>query len=123
MNNGLKPCPCCGGEATDDSDEGVHGKFFQVFCRFCGLTMCGYTIEAARDKWNRRADAPRKTSERPPTEEDGVKDYAGRPCVLAWFTNYKMWMSKPAKNVVNWPEEYPYWMPVPPNPEEEISND
>lgn len=53
MNNELKPCPFCGGEAKVSNVFGRAG----VICKDCQAEMRGYlgmTEEEVKEAWNRR---------------------------------------------------------------------
>lgn len=70
---------------------------------------------------------PRKTAECPPTEADGeVFDsrwLSGRNSVIAWSSLHKLWVTKKVISVTSYPDCYPFWIPAPPNPEEDTSHD
>lgn len=70
---------------------------------------------------------PRKTSECPPTEKDGViMDscwLSGKNSVIAWSSMHKLWVTKKVVSVASYPDDYPFWIPAPPNPEEDTSHD
>jgi Lar family restriction alleviation protein len=52
-NNGLKPCPFCGGEARR-YDGRV--EYFGVCCSKCGAKVYGYASKSAASRaWNKRA--------------------------------------------------------------------
>ena len=60
----------------------------------------------------------------PPTEKDGVRRRNGKFYVLAWCSDYKMWMIVNIEAVTTRPTFYTYWQPEPPNPEkEELENE
>lgn len=76
MNDSLKPCPFCGGEARlvkiDQTDE----RF--VVCGYCGLRTNFYGDERnAIYAWNKRAQ-----SEFTPDELDAIRRNVRRNCVL-----------------------------------------
>ena len=45
----LKPCPCCGGEAKEESTHGEWEgyRLKTVYCRIC-------SVSAKREDWNKR---------------------------------------------------------------------
>lgn len=52
MNESLKPCPFCQGEAETGSIYGV----YWTFCKVCGCGTSGFhTSDDAIAAWNRRA--------------------------------------------------------------------
>lgn len=69
MNNGLKPCPFCGGEAKLSGVYEIMGtKAWAVYCGrspqdfSCGAQITSiYSEEDAIKNWNRRADHARNT--------------------------------------------------------------
>ena len=69
---------------------------------------------------------PRRTAVNPPTEADGTMTAKGwtnhEVHVLAWDTLHKTWESKSIEAVAGWPEDFPYWCPMLPDPEKEGSN-
>lgn len=136
MNNDLKPCPFCGSEAQVNIVEPhAHSvaTFISVFngatsieCTLCGCAVLRGTEEDAITAWNRRADEPRKTAEFPPTEADGGRidsDWLpGKNSVIAWSAMHKLWVTKKVVSVASYPDDYPFWIPAPPNPEKEENN-
>lgn len=62
MENELKPCPFCGGEAQYLCRNGAHGSIVAcVICRDCGAQGASYCVRddiCAKDEaikaWNRR---------------------------------------------------------------------
>ena len=56
--------------------------------------------------------APRKTAENPPT----MKEHGGKS-IMAWDAEFMSWQRHISISVINRnPDQYPYWMPMPPDP-------
>lgn len=62
MNEELKPCPFCGGEAVMQKRVGATGrdgyKVYRIYCSKCGVIQCDMEYYSERDAisaWNRRA--------------------------------------------------------------------
>jgi Lar family restriction alleviation protein len=60
MDDEIKPCPFCGGEAEfsytpwdDDEQVGDDGTGW-VVCQSCNVQIYGHTREDAIEKWNTR---------------------------------------------------------------------
>ena len=55
MNEKLKPCPFCGGEAEIVEDRLYGEDYYAGRCKSCAATsIFEFTKEEAVDKWNRR---------------------------------------------------------------------
>lgn len=94
MDNELKRCPFCGGEAyycITDVDGNEYGK---VVCSKCGAQVAisdFASVDIKRDaykKWNRRSDG--WISDRRPTEDDADENgnvlvWNGKCSVLAYY--------------------------------------
>lgn len=52
LNEELKPCPFCGGDAKNYK-EGFYAAY--VTCLNCGVDMCATTEADAIERWNNRA--------------------------------------------------------------------
>lgn len=60
---------------------------------------------------------PHDTRVCPPTEKDGVRRRDGKLYVLAWCSEYKIWMIVNVEAVIARPTFYTYWQSEPLNPE------
>jgi hypothetical protein len=49
----LRPCPCCGEEALLWNNPMLSGLWV-IQCSGCGLTLSGFGMKEAVNKWNRR---------------------------------------------------------------------
>ena len=64
MDEELKPCPFCGGEAVLDTRKTVttHIEYqnYRVICLYCGITTGWFPLDEGKENvistWNRRAD-------------------------------------------------------------------
>ena len=59
MEEKLKPCPFCGGEAIEKEPK-INAKFNELFwvlqCKNCHACIAGTHRRMNREAWNRRAD-------------------------------------------------------------------
>ena len=109
MSDELKPCPCCGSErleTTENINESNNlGRCGAVWCE-CGLHMSARTLEEAVARWNARAERTCRIKWRGDSrfglfvipedyyEDDGqyVCTACGEPlpdCVDHWWDSYQ----------------------------------
>lgn len=65
-NNGLNPCPSCGGKAkvSKFGSKSAYGVWYNANCSKCGVAQTGVsrkTRQEAVEAWNRRADEKEDT--------------------------------------------------------------
>ena len=122
---GLVPCGCGGVVEQTDFHDGFfpHSK---VECLECGIEImrAGYTIAEAHDMakigWNishgyvAKRGPWVKTADRLPTEADADSELM----IMAWHI-YFGYEAVAYGSVIDEPERFTYWMPIPPLPEVE----
>ncbi|RSK52321.1 hypothetical protein EJE23_21120 [Enterobacter chengduensis] len=95
--NGLLPCPCCGGRAEFDYDD---DNLNWISCNACGISTdtAYHTDEDARDKlreiWNRRAAMLHGADGNSPVIPDGWVMLPAEPTqamMNAWLSEIANW--------------------------------